>query len=76
MIECKLSRMMGDRRKTIQQVHDETGLSRNTISLLYHNKVKRIDFETLEKLCACLRCSTGDLLEYRQDGEQDELMFT
>lgn len=49
MIKCNLSLLMGKYRETIQSVHEKTGLNRNTISNLYHEKVKRIDFDTLEK---------------------------
>ncbi len=55
---------MGIHRETIQSVHEKTGLNRNTISNLYHEKVKRIDFDTLEKLCKLFVCQTGELLEY------------
>jgi len=67
MIKCHLSKIMGIRRDTIQSVHEKTGLNRNTISNLYHEKVKRIDFDTLEGLCAALDCQPGDLLEYIPD---------
>ena len=35
----KLSILMGRERFSIQDVHERTGLSRATISLLYHDKV-------------------------------------
>lgn len=63
MIKIRLSRMMGDRRKNIQTVANETGLSRSTISQLYHEKVTRVDLETLDKLCDCLDCDIVDMLE-------------
>jgi putative transcriptional regulator len=55
---------MGIQRETIQSVHEATGLNRNTISNLYNEKVKRVDYETLERLCKMLKCQPGDLLEY------------
>ena len=64
MIKCNLSLLMGKYRETIQSVHEKTGLNRNTISNLYHEKVKRIDFDTLEKLCILFDCQPGDILEY------------
>ncbi|WP_429683221.1 helix-turn-helix domain-containing protein [Bacillus paranthracis] len=50
---------------TIQDVHIKTGLNRNTISNLYHEKVKRIDFDTIDKLCDLFNCSIGELLEHK-----------
>ena len=64
MVRVKLSRIMGDRRKNIQKVAEETGLSRNTISMLYNEKANRIDFQTLDKLCECLNCDVADIIEY------------
>lgn len=46
-----LSTMMGKARYSIQDVHIRTGLSRSTVTQLYHDKATRIDFETIEKLC-------------------------
>ena len=69
MIKCNLSKLMGIHKMTIQDVHEKTGLNRNTISNLYHEKVSRVDFETLDKLCKLFGCQAGpnDLLEYILD---------
>lgn len=71
MIKINLSKLMGIHKMSIQDVHDKTGLNRNTISNLYHEKVKRIDFETIEKLCKLFDCQAGpgDMLEYIPDAE-------
>ncbi len=63
-IRCKLSTLMGQNRYNIQDVYEKTGLSRATISNLYHDKMQRIDYETLSKLCTLFECSVGDLLEF------------
>lgn len=54
---------MGIHKVTIQDVHEGTKLNRNTISNLYHEKAKRIDFDTIDKLCDFFNCEVGDLLE-------------
>lgn len=59
---CKLSTLMGTSRYTIQDVHEKTGLSRSTVSQLYHDRATRIDYDTIEKLCALFNCQIGDLL--------------
>lgn len=63
---------MGIHKMTIQDVHEKTGLNRNTISNLYHEKVSRIDFETMEKLCQLFGCQPGpgELFEYVPDKEK------
>jgi len=45
----------------------QTGLSRGTITRLYHEQATRIEFEVAEKLCQKLECEIQDLLEYIPD---------
>ncbi len=59
---CKLSTLMGEKRFSIQDVHEKTKLSRTTISNLYNDKAKRIDYETIEKLCVLFDCEVSELL--------------
>lgn len=68
-MRCQLSTLMGQARYSIQDVHTKTGLARSTVTQLYHDKATRIDFETIEKLCALFECSITDLLEL--DGVKD-----
>lgn len=56
---------MGERKVKIADVARAIGVNRNTITLLYYEKAKRIDFEVLDKLCQYFKCSVGDILEYR-----------
>ena len=61
-VHSNLSTLMGSRRYTIKDVHEKTGLSRNTISNLYNDKATRIDFTTICKLCTLFNCGVEDLL--------------
>ncbi len=67
MIRCHLSRLMGERKLKIADVARAIGVNRNTITLLYYEKAKRIDFEVLDKLCQYFNCSVGDILEYKEE---------
>lgn len=60
-MNCMLSTLMGKYRYTIQEVHEKTGLSRNTISNLYNDKATLVDYETVEKLCSLFSCQINDL---------------
>ena len=71
-IKCNLSTLMGAKRYNIQDVFEATGLSRRTISELYHDKVTRVDYGTLNKLCVFLRCDVKDILEYVPDEKSRE----
>ncbi|MCF2639422.1 helix-turn-helix transcriptional regulator [uncultured Fusobacterium sp.] len=72
MIKNHLSKLMGEKRYTIVQVAEKTGMSTSTISNLYNEKVKRMDFDTLEKLCKLFNCKVQDLIEYIPDEESSE----
>lgn len=64
MIKCHLSRLMGERKMKVMDVARETGLHRNTITLLYRETATRIDIEAIDRLCKLFNCSVGDLLEF------------
>lgn len=61
-IRSNLSTLMGSKRYSIKDVHEKTGLSRGTISSLYNDRVTRIDFETITKLCELFQCDVNLLL--------------
>lgn len=67
MLKNHLSKLMGEKRYTIIEVSRKTGLTTSTISNLYNDKVKRLDFDTLEKLCKLFNCQPNDLFEYIPD---------
>lgn len=64
MVRCHLSRLMGERKMKIIDVARETGLNRNTVTLLYKEEAKRIDLDAIDKLCKLFQCEVGDLLEH------------
>ncbi|WP_311945440.1 helix-turn-helix domain-containing protein [Halomonas piscis] len=67
MIRCHLARLMGERKMKIVDVATETGLNRNTVTLLYKETAQRVDLDALAKLCQLFQCEVGDLLEYVPD---------
>lgn len=66
-MKCQLSTLMGMKRYSIQDVHIKTGLSRSTVTQLYHDKASRIDYETVERLCALFECSISDLFTLEKE---------
>lgn len=58
---------MGERKLKIVDVARETGLNRNTVTLLYKETAQRIDLEAIDKLCDLFECEVGDLLEKVSD---------
>lgn len=69
-IECRLSTILGAKRLKQADLIRATGLAKATVTDLYYDRARRIDFATLEKLCKALNCQPGDLLVYVPDKEQ------
>ena len=59
--------MIGERKMKIVDVARETGLNRNTVTLLYKETAHRIDLDALDKLCKLFECGVSDLLEFQED---------
>lgn len=64
-ITNQLSAIMGARRITQSELQRQTGLHYTTINDLYHDRSRRLDFDTLDQLCRALGVGVGDILEYR-----------
>jgi len=64
LIKCYLSELMGKKKLKIADLARETGLHRNTITLLYKEEAARIELDAMEKLCDYFNCSVGELFEY------------
>lgn len=67
MIRCHLARLMGERKMKISDVLRETGLSRNTVTLMYKETAQKIDIEALDKLCKLFACEVADILEFTDE---------
>ena len=61
---------MGERKLKIADVARETGLHRNTVTLLYQETATRVDLHAIDLLCAYFAVSVGDLLEFAPEGNK------
>ncbi|WP_461242960.1 helix-turn-helix domain-containing protein [Secundilactobacillus muriivasis] len=59
-----LSAILGERLLTIGDVVLGTGLSRSTISAVYHRRSDAVKLSTLTKICDYLQIPLSDLIEY------------
>ena len=67
MIKCHLSRLMGERKLKISDVARDTGLHRNTITLLYQETATRVDLEAINSLCKYFDVTVGQLFEFQEE---------
>lgn len=67
MIKCHLSRLMGERKLKISDVARDTGLHRNTVTLLYQETATRVDLDAIERLCTYFGVEVGEMFELVED---------
>jgi putative transcriptional regulator len=60
---------MGERKLKVIDVARDTGLHRNTITLLYQETSARIEVAALDKLCEYFGVGVADLFEYIPDSK-------
>lgn len=67
MIKCHLARLMGEKKMRIMDVARETGMHRNSVTLLYKETAQKVDLIAIDKLCDLFNCEVGDLFEKVDD---------
>jgi putative transcriptional regulator len=55
---------MGEHKMKIADVARDTGLNRNTVTLLYKETAKKVDLEAMDKLCRLFNCGVSDIFEF------------
>lgn len=62
-IIVRLDRVLADRKMSLSELSEKTGLSIVNLSNLKTGKVRAVRFSTLAAVCEALDCQPGDLLE-------------
>lgn len=62
---------MGERKLKISDVARDTGLHRNTVTLLYQETATRVDLEAIDALCRYFSVSVGELFEFSDTPESN-----
>ena len=70
-IHINLNVMMAKRNIGLSELADKVDITNANLSILKNNKAKAIRFSTLEALCRALSCQPGDIIEYREDEENE-----
>jgi putative transcriptional regulator len=60
--------MMAKRKISLNELSDKVGITKANLSILKTGKAKAIRFSTLNAICVELGCQPGDILEFREDG--------
>lgn len=62
----KLSTILGSRKETISDLSRKTGIARSTLTSIYYDESKGIQFDTLQKICDALEILPGDFFVYEK----------
>lgn len=71
-IIINLDVMMARRKKGLTELAGEVDITLANLSILKNNKAKAVRLSTLNAICKALACQPGDILQYVEDGEEEE----
>ncbi len=64
--------MLAKRKMKLTELSEKVGITVANLSILKNGRAKAIRFSTLDAICKALDCQPGDILEYRDDEENQE----
>ena len=73
-IVVNLDVMLAKRKMSLTQLSERAGITISNMSILKSGKAKAIRFSTLEEICKILECQPGDILEYMDQKNYNNLM--
>lgn len=73
-IIVNLDVMMAKRKISLGELAERMNITPSNLSILKTGKAKAIRFSTLNSICRQLDCQPGDILEYRPDEEDNEIV--
>lgn len=73
MIIINIDVMLAKRKMSVGELTEKVGFTMANVSLLKNGKIKALKISTLDKLCRVLECQPGDLLEYVEGDDEDDI---
>jgi putative transcriptional regulator len=67
MIRFRINDVLDRRDWTAYRLALESGLNHSVIWKIQSGKARRVDVNTLNRLCEVLQCTVGELIEYVPD---------
>ncbi|MCI8360290.1 MAG: helix-turn-helix transcriptional regulator [Clostridiales bacterium] len=72
MIIINLDVMLAKRKMRSLELAERIGITQANLSILKTGRAKAVRLETLDKICRALDCQPGDLLEWRDDADNEK----
>ena len=72
MIIINLDVMLAKRKMRSLELAERIGITQANLSILKTGRAKAVRLETLDKICRALDCQPGDLLEWKDDADNEK----
>ncbi|MBM7581081.1 helix-turn-helix domain-containing protein [Jeotgalibacillus terrae] len=70
-VQFHLDRVMFERSNMkVPQLHQLSGVNKNTLYGLYKGELKRVDVDVIDRICSALDCQPGDLMTHIKTEEK------
>lgn len=66
--------MLAKRKMSVTELSERVGITMANISILKNGKAKAIKLSTLDSICRALNCQPGDILEWRPDEDDADIL--
>ena len=63
--------MLAKRKMSVTELSERVDITMANISVLKNAKAKAVKISTLNSICKALDCQPGDILEYVEDGDDE-----
>ena len=63
--------MLAKRKMSVTELSERVGITMANISVLKNGKAQAVKISTLNSICKALDCQPGDILEYVEDGDDE-----
>ena len=63
--------MLAKRKMSVTELSERVGITMANISVLKNGNAKAVKISTLNSICKALDCQPGDILEYVEDGDDE-----
>ena len=70
-IRLTIDVMLAKRKRSVTELSERVGITMANISVLKNGKAKAVKISTLNSICKALDCQPGDILEYVEDGDDE-----
>lgn len=74
-IKINLDVLMAQKKIGLVELAKRVDITPANLSILKNNKAKAIRFSTLEAICRELSCQPGEIIEYEDEKQKDEIIL-